>query len=153
MGILLAYAALVPLQELMVARGNGATRIGALTLISPAVLLKNALGFTLVTGMIPATSTATWVAVAFVVGGALAIATWTFLHLQGVERWDARGGQRGPVPGAIVPLCIVPIGSGDRNYDLAAPRPTPAPAIPGLFARGNGNFGLTDPGGAMPFRC
>jgi MFS family permease len=44
MGVLLAYAALVPLQELMVARGNGATRIGRLTLVSPAVLLKNALG-------------------------------------------------------------------------------------------------------------
>src|SRR4029077_9571340 len=44
-GVLLTYAALVPLQELMVARGNGATRIGRLTLLSPAVLLKNALGF------------------------------------------------------------------------------------------------------------
>ena len=153
MGILLAYAALVPLQELMVARGNGATRIGVLTLISPAVLLKNALGFTLVTGMIPGTSTATWIAVAFVVGGALAIATWTFLRLQGVETWEARRGQRWTVTTAIAALCIVPIAIADRNYDVAAPRPSTAPAIPGLFARGNGNFGLTDPGGPMPFRC
>ena len=153
MGILLAYAALVPLQELMVARGNGATRIGALTLLSPAVLLKNALGFTLVTGMIPATRTATWVSVAFVIGGAFATATWTFLHLQGVETWEARRGQRWTVTAAVAALCIVPIGIADRDYDVAAPRPNTAPAIPGLFARGNGNFGLTDPGGAMPFRC
>src|SRR5580692_1439001 len=55
MGILLAYAGLVPLQELMVAQANGATRTGRLALMSPAVLLKNALGFTLVAGSIPAT--------------------------------------------------------------------------------------------------
>ena len=43
MGLLLVYAALVPLQELMVARNSGATRMGRVTLLSPAVLLKNAL--------------------------------------------------------------------------------------------------------------
>ncbi|HEY3883654.1 MAG TPA: ABC transporter permease, partial [Vicinamibacterales bacterium] len=43
MGLVLAYAGLVPLQELMVAQGNGASRTGRLTLISPAVLVKNAL--------------------------------------------------------------------------------------------------------------
>jgi ABC-type transport system involved in multi-copper enzyme maturation permease subunit len=153
MGMLLAYAALVPLQELMVARGNGATHIGALTLLSPAVLLKNALGFTLVTGMIPATRGATWISIAVMIAGALAIATWTFLRLQGVETWEATRGQQWAVTIAIAALCIIPIGIADRNYDVAAPRPNTAPAIPGLFARGNGNFGLTDPGGAMPFRC
>ncbi|PYU19001.1 MAG: hypothetical protein DMG30_25760 [Acidobacteria bacterium] len=58
-GVLLAYAGLVPLQELMVAQGNGATRTGHLALASPVVLLKNALGFTLVAGSIPATTTLT----------------------------------------------------------------------------------------------
>src|ERR1035438_1417524 len=48
---------LIPLQELMVAQGNGATRTGHLTLLSPAVLLKNALGFTLAAGSIPTTTT------------------------------------------------------------------------------------------------
>ena len=71
MGVLLAYAGLVPLQELMVAQGNGATRTGHLTLLSPAVLLKNALGFTLVAGSIPATTTATWISLLAVVIGAL----------------------------------------------------------------------------------
>src|ERR1017187_9660972 len=40
MGVLLAYAGLIPLQELMVAQGNGATRTGHITLASPAVLLE-----------------------------------------------------------------------------------------------------------------
>src|SRR3984893_2600656 len=56
-GVLLAYAGLAPLQELLVAQGNGATRTGSLTLASPAVLLKNAFGFTLAVGSIPATTT------------------------------------------------------------------------------------------------
>jgi hypothetical protein len=50
MGVLLAYVGLVPLQELMVARGYGATRCGHITFVRPAVLLKNALGFTLAVG-------------------------------------------------------------------------------------------------------
>src|SRR4029077_5789154 len=44
MGLLLVYVGLIPLQELLVAQGNGATRTGHLVLLSPAVLLKNALG-------------------------------------------------------------------------------------------------------------
>src|SRR5450631_1058447 len=60
MGVLLAYAGFVPLQELLVAQGNGATRTGHLTLASPAVLLKNALGFTVIAANIPTTRTWTW---------------------------------------------------------------------------------------------
>ena len=41
MGVLLAYAGLLPLQELLVAQANGATRTGHVVLASPAVLLKN----------------------------------------------------------------------------------------------------------------
>jgi ABC-type transport system involved in multi-copper enzyme maturation permease subunit len=107
MGILLAYAALVPLQELMVARGNGATRIGALTLLSPAVLLKNALGFTLRPAC-SATRTAT----------SVGLSRWRSpprrglpLHLQGVKR-GRRTRQRWIVT-ARSPLCIVPIGIAD----------------------------------------
>src|SRR5207244_1141850 len=66
MGVLLAYAGFVPLQELLVAQGNGATRTGHLTPASPAVLLKNAFAFTLAVGSIPAPTTRTWIAAALV---------------------------------------------------------------------------------------
>ena len=153
MGVLMAYAALVPLQELMVARGNGATRIGRLALLSPAVLLKNALGFALVTGTIPANRVSTWASVAVVVLGAFALAAWSFLRLQGVETWETNRRQRWTLTAAIAGLCVVPIAIADHDYEAAAPRPSGAPAIPALFARGNGSFALTDPGGPMPTRC
>jgi ABC-type transport system involved in multi-copper enzyme maturation permease subunit len=153
MGVLLACAALVPLQELMVARGNGATRIGRLALLSPAVLLKNALGFTLVTGMIPVTTTWTWIAVAVLVAGSFIVATWTFLRLQGVETWEATRGEGWIVAALVAAICGFPVAFGDVNYDRPAPRPNDAPAIPQLFARGNSSFALTDPGAPLPVRC
>jgi len=94
MGVLLAYAGLIPLQELMVAQGNGATRTGHLTLASPAVLLKNALGFTLAASSIPATTRLTWISLLVIVIGALALAAWVFLRAQGVETWEATRRQR-----------------------------------------------------------
>ena len=94
-GVLLAYAGLVPLQELMVARGNGATRMGRVALLSPAVLLKNALGFTLVAANIPATTTGTWISFLVVVIAAFALAAWVFLSLQGVETWESTRGSDG----------------------------------------------------------
>jgi hypothetical protein len=97
-GILLAYAGFVPLQELLVAQGNGATRTGHLTLLSPAVLLKNAFGFTLAVGSIPATTTRTWISLLAVVIGALALAVWAFLRAQGVETWEASWANAGPSP-------------------------------------------------------
>jgi len=60
----------------MVAQGNGATRTGRLTLASPAVLLKNALGFTLAASSIPATTRLTWISLSAIVIGALALAAW-----------------------------------------------------------------------------
>jgi ABC-type transport system involved in multi-copper enzyme maturation permease subunit len=84
-GVVLAYVGLVPLQELLVARGNGATRSGHITLTSPAVLLKNGLGFALTVGRIPATTWMTWISLLVVVIGAFALAVWIFLHAQGVE--------------------------------------------------------------------
>src|SRR5579862_8652632 len=80
MGVLLAYAGLVPLQELLVAQGNGATRTGHLTLLSPAVLLKNALGFTLAASAVPAHTAGTWIALSIVGIAASALAVWVFLR-------------------------------------------------------------------------
>ena len=89
MGVLLFYLGLLPLQELMVTQGHGASRTGHLTLISAAVLLKNALGFAVATGTVPATTTSTWLAFALIVVVALTLAMWIFLRAQGVETWEA----------------------------------------------------------------
>ena len=106
MGALLAYAGFVPLQELLVAQGNGATRTGHLTLASPAVLLKNAFGFTLAVGRIPATTTRTWISLVAVVLAALALAAWTFLRAQGVETWEATRSQRWIIALVILSLVV-----------------------------------------------
>ena len=152
-GVLLAYAGLVPLQELMVARGNGATRMGRVALLSPAVLLKNALGFTLAVASVPASTAATWISFFVVVIGAFALAAWVFLHMQGVETWESTRRQRWALTLGIVAICLVPILFGDRNYDSPAPPVNNAPAIRGLFARGSSTFALTAPGGRFPARC
>jgi ABC-type transport system involved in multi-copper enzyme maturation permease subunit len=152
-GILLAYAGLVPLQELLVAQGNGATRTGSLTLASPAVLLKNGLGFTLATGSIPATTTMTWVSVLVVTIGAFALGAWVFLRAQGVETWETTRSQRWAIALGAAAIFLFPILFADRNYDAAAPRANGAPAIPGLFARGNGSLALAQPGRGFPARC
>jgi hypothetical protein len=153
MGILLAYAGLVPLQELMVAQANGATRTARLALMSPAVLLKNALGFTLVAGSIPATTMLTWISVLVVVIGAFALAAWVFLRAQGVETWEATRGQKRTIALAIVALVLFPILLADRNYDRPAPPANNAPAIRALFSRSSSSLALTPPGGQLPARC
>ena len=152
MGVLLAYAGFVPLQELLVAQGNGATRTGHLTLASPAVLLKNAFGFTLVVGSIPATTTRTWIAIAVVVLGALALTAWVFLRAQGVETWEATRAQRWTVAVGILALVVMPVTMADTNYDAPAPHGTNAPSIQRLFARAGGSPVLTWPGAPPPAR-
>jgi ABC-type transport system involved in multi-copper enzyme maturation permease subunit len=129
MGILLAYAGLIPLQELMVAQGNGATRTGHLTLASRAVLLKNALGFTLVANRIPATTTRTWISLLAIVIGALVLAAWVFLRAQGVETWEATRQQQWTITLAIIAMVVYPVLSADTNYDNPAPHANNAPAI------------------------
>ena len=124
MGVLLAYAGLIPLQELMVAQGNGAARTGHITLASPAVLLKNALGFTLVAGSVP-----------------------------GVETWEATRRQRWTIAAAIVAMVVLPAIVADTNYDTAAPRRNSAPAIRGLYSRAGTSLALVPPGGQPPSRC
>ena len=153
MGVLLAYAGFVPLQELMVAQANGATRTGHLTLASPAVLLKNALGFTVAAGNIPATTTWTWISLLVLVVGAFALAVWVFLRAQGVETWEATRGQRWTIALAIVAHRRAARVLADTNYDEPAPPQNNAPAIPALFARAGSSLALTKPGGQPPARC
>ena len=153
MGVLLAYAGFVPLQELLVAQGNGATRTGHLTLASPAVLLKNAFGFTLAVGSIPATTMRTWISLVTVVVFALALTAWIFLRAQGVETWETTRTQRWIIAFVIVLLVVLPVTLADTNYDKPAPHATNAPSIQRLFARAGSSLGLTQPGGQPPARC
>jgi ABC-type transport system involved in multi-copper enzyme maturation permease subunit len=153
MGLVLAYAGFLPLQELMVARGNGATRVGIVTLVSPAVLLKNGLGFTVATGTLPATTLLTWMSFLVIVVGCFALAVWTFLSMQGVETWEAGTRQRWILGTSLAMLMLFPIAFADRNYDLPAPPVTNAPPIRALFARGSGSFAMTRPGGQLPALC
>ena len=153
MGILLAYAGFVPLQELLVAQGNGATRTGHLTLASPAVLLKNAFGFTLAVGSVPATTTRTWISLIAVVIGSLVLAVWVFLRAQGVETWEASRGQRWTVALGIALIIVLPVIVADTDYDKPAPHATNAPSIQRLFARAGSSLALTRPGGQPPARC
>src|ERR1700730_15709936 len=153
MGVLLAYAGFVPLQELLVAQGNGATRTGHLTLASPAVLLKNGVGFTLAVGSIPATTTRTWISLVAVIIVAFALAVWTFLRTQGVETWEASRSQRWIIAIGIIATIVLPVAMADTNYDKQAPHATNAPSIQKLFARAGSSLALTWPGGQPPPRC
>ena len=153
MGVLLAFAGFVPLQELLVAQGNGATRTGHLTLASPAVLLKNAFGFTLAAGSIPATTARTWISLVAVVLVTLALAAWIFLHAQGVETWETTRTQRWIIALVIILLVILPVTLADTNYNKPAPHATNAPSVQRLFARAGSSLALTQPGGQPPARC
>jgi hypothetical protein len=153
MGVLLAYAGLLPLQELMVAQGNGATRTGHLALASPAVLLKNALGFTLVASSMPATTALTWMCLVGVVVGAFALAVWVFLRAQGVETWETTRRQRWAISLAVGAIVFLPAAFADTNYDATAPRANNAPSIRGLFSRAGSSLALVPPGARLPARC
>src|SRR6202521_3286361 len=153
MGVLLAYAGFVPLQELLVAQGNGATRTGHLTLASPAVLLKNAFGFTLAVGSIPATTARTWISLVAVIIVAFALAVWTFLRTQGVETWEASRSQGWMIALGIIATIVLPVAMADTNYDKPAPHTTNAPSIQRLFSRAGSSLALTWPGGQPPPRC
>jgi hypothetical protein len=153
MGILLLYVGLVPLQELMVAQNNGASRTGHLTLVSPAVLFKNALGFTLATTVVPATTTYTWIASGLIVVASLALAGWIFLRAQGVETWETSPSQRWIIGIVITTLIVLPPFLADTNYEKPAPPVTTGPAIRGVFSRAGSLVGMTEPGGKLPTRC
>ncbi|HEV2647267.1 MAG TPA: hypothetical protein VGU46_12955 [Acidobacteriaceae bacterium] len=152
MGVLLAYVGLIPLQELMVARGNGAARTGHITLASPAVLLKNALHFTLATNRIPSTTTMTWVSLAVIALGSLALAAWIFLRAQGVETWEATLPQRWIIFVAISGIVLFPVVLADTNYDTQAPSANNAPPVRGLSRSGTA-AALVASGSPLPRRC
>jgi ABC-type transport system involved in multi-copper enzyme maturation permease subunit len=153
MGVLLAYAALMPVQEVMVSQGNGASRIGHLALLSPAVLLKNALGFALGANRIPATTAHTWISLVVMVVGALTLAVWVFLRAQGVETWEATSRQRWTIGLALIALVMLPVTFADTNYDNPTPAANNAPSMRGFFTRAETLAILVDPGGKMPRRC
>jgi len=153
MGVLLAYAGFLPLQELMVSQANGATRTGHVTLASPAVLLKNALGFAVAVGNVPATTTWTWISLLVLAGGSLALAVWVFLRAQGVETWEATRPQRWTIALVMTALGFVPSLLADTNYDKVAPPRTTAPAIRSLFSRAGSSLALVEPGRAAPAHC
>lgn len=153
MGVVLAYVGLVPLQELLVARGNGATRSAHIAMASPAVLLKNALGFTLAVGRIPATTMLTWISLLIVVMGAFGLAVWMFLRAQGVETWETSRAQRWTIALSIAAIVLLPIMLADTNYDKPAPPPNLAPVLRGISGRASGSLALVPSGGQFPARC
>lgn len=153
MALLLTYAGLVPLQELMIAQGNGASRTGHVTLLSPAVLLKNALRFTLAAGFVPSTVAWTWICLIVLIAGVLALTFWTFLRTQGVETWEATRRQRWILAAGIAGLSLLPIAAADTNYETPAPRRTNAPAVRGVFGRAVANLALVESGRPVPQRC
>ena len=153
MGVLLAYAAMLPLQELMVAQANGATRTGHLTLMSPAVLLKNGLGFAVAVGNIPTATGWTWVSFWILVLGSIALAAWIFLKAQGVETWESTKRQRWLIGASIVALALAPSVAADTIYEKPAPRQNNAPAIRALFSRSGNSLAMVTPGARMPARC
>lgn len=153
MGVLLAYAGLIPLQELMVAQGNGATLTGHVTLASPPVLLKNAIGFTILAANIPATTAMTWISLIAFVVGVLVLAAYVFLRAQGVETWEATRPQRWIIGLALAALVIGPAALADVDYDKPAPKANSAPAIRALFARAGASVAMVREGGAAPALC
>ena len=121
--------------------------------MSPAVLLKNALGFTLAVGSIPATTAMIWLSLILIVIGALALSVWIFLRAQGVETWQATRSQRWTIAFAISATVLPPVMLADSNYDAPAPPPSRAPALRGIFGRGPGTLAMVSPGGRFPVRC
>jgi len=153
MGVLMAYAGLLPIQELMVAQGNGASRTGHLTLMSPAVMLKNALHFALAAANIPAATGRTWISLGILVAGTLILAFWVFLRAQGVETWEAGRRQRWTVGLALAGLILLPTLLANTNYDLPTPAANSAPTVRVGFGRSGMAAALVAPGAGLPPRC
>jgi hypothetical protein len=106
-----------------------------------------------VANSVPSAAGWTWISLAIIAGGALALATWIFLRTQGVETWEATRAQRWIITIAIVIGFLFPMLFADRGYDSPAPRPNRAPAIRALFSRANSTLAMTPPGGRLPGRC
>src|SRR5262249_56216154 len=104
-----------------VGRGNGGSRRGYIAVVSPAVLLKNALGFTLVAGSIPSTTRSTWIVLIAALAVMLVLAAWVFLKTQGVETWEATAAQRWTTVFGMVAILAAPVLFADANYESPAP--------------------------------
>jgi hypothetical protein len=117
------------------------------------VLLKNALGFALVTTSVPAATTGTWIACGVLTIGALALAAWVFLRLQGVETWEATRAKRWTVAAGILALLVAPMLLADTNYDATAPHANRAPALRGIGGRTPSALALVPSGAPAPSRC
>jgi len=140
------------MQEVMASQGNGATRTGHITLASPAVLLKNALGFTIAARTIPSHTTMTWISFAVVVFGSLLLAAWVFLQAQGVETWEATRPQRWILALALLSIALFPVIFAETTYDGIAPAQSRAPQNR-FGARHGDTAALVPTGASMPRRC
>jgi ABC-type transport system involved in multi-copper enzyme maturation permease subunit len=152
MGVLLAYVVFLPMQELMASQGNGATRTGHITLASPAVLLKNALGFALGGRFVPSHTRMTWISLGVIVFGSLLLAAWVFLRAQGVETWETTRPQRWAIVLAILAIALFPMIFAETTYDSPAPALNRAPLLH-LGSRHGENAALVRSGAPLPRRC
>jgi len=152
MGVLLAYVVFIPMQEVMASQGNGATRTGHITLASPAVLLKNALGFTIAARTIPSHTTMTWISFAVVVFGSLLLAAWVFLQAQGVETWEATRPQRWILALALLSIALFPVIFAETTYDGIAPAQSRNPRMD-FDAWYGDNAALVSTGASENRRC
>jgi ABC-type transport system involved in multi-copper enzyme maturation permease subunit len=152
MGLLLAYVIFIPMQEVMVAQGNGATRSGHITLSSPAVLLKNALGFAFGAPRILSETRMTWISLAILVFGSLLLTAWVFLRAQGVETWEATRPKRWVIVLAIVVIALFPSIFAETTYDTPAPPTNNGPQQRLSFPQGAW-AALVRPGAQVPRNC
>jgi hypothetical protein len=154
MGILLAYVIFIPMQEVIVSQGNGATRTGHITLASPAVLLKNALGFAIGARTIPSETRMTWISLAVLIFGSILLAAWVFLRAQGVETWEATRPKRWVILLAVLAIALFPTLFAETAYDSPAPASNNAPAQQRFGGgRNPGTAALVPTGTPVPRRC
>jgi len=151
MGLLLAYVVFIPMQEVMVTQGNGATRTGHITLVSPAVLIKNALGFAFGRS-IPSATRLTWISLAVLIFGSLLLAAWVFLRAQGVETWETTKPKRWAIFLAILAIALFPVLFAETNYDTPAPSLSNAPQFRVDFPQGS-YATIVRPGAPAPSNC
>jgi len=152
MGVLLAYVVFLPMQEVMASQGNGATRTAHITLASPAVLLKNALGFALGGRTILSETRMTWISLAVLVFGSLLLAAWVFLRAQAVETWEATRPQRWAIALAILAIALFPMFFAETTYDSPAPALNNAPILH-LGSRHGDSTALVSRAAPAPRRC
>lgn len=152
MGLLLAYVIFIPMQEVISSQGNGDSRTGHLTLASPAVLIKNALGFAFGGRSIPSATRITWISLAVLVFGSLLLAAWVFLRAQGVETWETTRPKRWAIFLGILAIALFPVLFAETNYDTPAPSLNNAPQFRMDFSQGS-YATIVHPGAPVQRNC